>query len=372
MTSETKDYYKILGVSPSATGDEIKQAYRKKAMKYHPDRNSGKSKEEMVDSEQKFKRINEAYTILSDAQKRSAYDNFGDPSVGGGQDPFGGAGFPDLNDILNNFFGGQDSMQSQRGSDLGYQLTLSLEEAATGIEKEISVQKQSTCSTCHGSGARANSKPTTCSTCRGKGRVTLQQGFLAIQQTCPSCQGEGVSIDDPCKKCHGNGCHSDHASIKVRIPAGVDNGDRMRVSGKGDAGTRGNPSGDLYVDIQVSQHPIFERDGPDLHCQVPISFYHACVGGSVDVATLDKRVKLTIPPETQSGSMLRLRGKGMKTTRSSRQGDIICHINIETPVKLNKEQKELLKQLDHSINEDKMQHRPKTQSFLQRIKSLLG
>ncbi|MCP8352054.1 molecular chaperone DnaJ [Candidatus Synchoanobacter obligatus] len=373
-----KDFYELLGVDQNADDKTIKSAYKKLALKYHPDRLAGKGQDEIGNATKKFKAINEAYSVLSNKQKRQAYDSFGDPNASG-HNPFEGFGgqdgFPgmDLNDILNNFFGGGGGGHAQpnfQGSDLGYTLSLSLEEAASGIEKEIAVHKKDKCQSCQGSGSSAGSKTSTCATCRGQGKVTMQQGFMAIQQLCPSCHGEGVTISNPCQKCKGKGCYSQNCKIKVRIPAGVDTGDRMRVSGKGDAGVRNAPSGDLYISINVKAHRFFERDGSDLHCKVPISFYHACVGGDLDVATLSSTVKLKIPPETQSGTALRLRGKGIKNVKTNRTGDIICHINTETPVKLTAEQKDLLKSFEHSIQENTQQ--PQLKSFFERIKTILN
>jgi molecular chaperone DnaJ len=372
-----QDFYEILGVSRSASDQEIKSAYKKKALKYHPDRCAGKPADEIKASEQKFKEINEAYSVLSNKQKKQAYDNFGDPNAAGHNpfgDGFGQEGFPDINDILNSFFGGgggRSSAPNFQGSDLAYTLVLSLEEAALGIEKEITVQKKDACNTCQGSGGKPGSRPTTCSTCRGQGKVTMQQGFMAIQQLCPSCHGEGAVIDNPCSKCHGKGCYNQNSKIKVRIPAGVDNGDRMRVAGKGDAGIRNAPSGDLYISISVNEHNFFERDGVNLHCQVPISFYQACVGGEVKVATLTGSVNLKIPAETQSGSALRLKGKGIKSVKTNQTGDIICHVMVETPINLSKKQKILLGDFDESIQNNQQQH-PKTQSFFEKIKRMVN
>lgn len=374
-----KDFYKVLGVSRSASDSEIKSAYKRKALKYHPDRLAKKPAEEIKQAENKIKEINEAWSILSNKQKKQAYDQFGDPSAAG-QSPFGDGfgqeGFPDLNDILNNFFGGGSTgasgqSASFQGSDLGYTLTLSLSEAAFGIEKEINIKKKDPCDTCHGSGAKSGSKPSACGTCRGRGKVTMQQGFMAIQQLCPSCHGEGAVISNPCSKCQGKGCYNQNSTIKVRIPAGVDNGDRMRVAGKGDAGIRNAPSGDLYISISVSQHPFFERDGADLHCQVPISFYQACIGGEVEIATLDGLVNLKVPKETQSGASLRLRGMGIKSVKTNRTGDIICHVAVETPIKLTAEQRQLLKQLDEKMQNNQQQH-PKATSFFAKIKKIIS
>lgn len=370
-----KDFYDILGVSKNANEQEIKSAYRKKAMKYHPDRLSGKPKEEKDKAEEKFKEISEAYSVLSNAEKKQAYDQYGDPNAGG--NPFGGQGFGgedfDLNDILNSFFGGgqQGGPQSFRGDDLAYTLTLTLEEAASGVEKEISVTKKEHCGSCRGSGGKDGSKPNTCSTCKGSGKITMQQGFMAIQRLCSSCHGEGTTISNPCQKCHGKGCYDQPSQIKVRIPAGVDTGDRMRVANKGDAGIRNAPHGDLYINISVAKHALFKREGVNLHCEVPISFYHACIGGEIEVGTLTGTVKLKIPAETQSGSLLRLRHKGIKSVKTNQTGDIICHIVIETPVKLTSEQKAMIEKFDLSLQKNQRQQ-PKTQSFVERIKRMFG
>lgn len=379
-----KDFYTVLGVSRDATDSEIKSAYKRKALKYHPDRMAGKPEADIKAAEDKIKEINEAYSILSNQKKKAAYDQFGDPNAAGhnpfdGQNPFdgfGNGGF-DINDIIDNLFGGgggsgagAQAMNFQ-GSDLSYTLNLSLSEAAFGIEKDVQIKKKATCDLCNGSGAKAGSKPTTCPTCKGRGKVTMQQGFMAFQQLCPSCHGEGVVISNPCPKCQGKGCYNQSCTIKVRIPAGVDTGDRMRVAGKGDSGIRNAPSGDLYININVTQHPFFERNGADLHCQVPISFYQACVGAEIEVATLNSMVKLKIPAETQSGTSLRLRGMGIKSIKTNRTGDIMCHISVETPVKLSKEQKELLQGFNESIHQNQQQH-PKTSSFFQKIKQMIS
>lgn len=370
-----KDFYDILGVSKNASEQELKSAYRKKALKYHPDRMAGKSPEEAKKAEATFKEINEAYTTLSNPDKKRAYDQYGDANAAG--NPFGGgfdtSGFPDLSDILNNFFhGGQQSgPQSFQGDDRAYTMTLSLEEAASGVEKTISVTKKDPCTTCHGSGCNNGSQPTVCSHCNGTGKVTMRHGMMAIQQVCPSCHGEGFIIADPCQKCHGKGRYNQSSKIKVRIPSGVDTGDRMRVAGKGDAGIRNAQPGDLYININVSKHALFTREGAHLHCNVPISFYQACIGGKVEIATLTGTVALNIPPETQSGSLLRLKQKGIRSVKTNQIGDIICKVIVETPVKLTSEQKSMIQDFDKSI-EKNQKHRPKAQSFMERIKHMFG
>ncbi|MDC3181079.1 molecular chaperone DnaJ [Gammaproteobacteria bacterium] len=363
-----QDFYEVLGVDKSSSSEEIKRAYRKQAMRHHPDRNAGNK-----DSEQKLKEINEAYAVLSDENKRSQYDNFGHAGAEG----FGqGMDFGDinLNDIFEQFFGGgtggAGGSRSSRGADLAVSLTLSLHEAAHGVEKEVKIRKQAECDDCNGSGGAKGSKPTTCPMCRGSGRVSIQQGFLSIQQTCPKCHGQGQIISNPCRSCKGSGTSNKLSAIKVKIPSGVDNGDRMRVPGKGDMGAHGGPDGDLYIEIQVENHPVFKRDHTDLHCTIPVSFYQACLGGEVEVATLDKMIKLKIPKETQSGSLLRVRGAGIDSRKHNRKGDLICHIQVETPIRLSKAQQELLKTFDEQTQMN--QQRPKYESFMQSLKNLFN
>lgn len=372
--AEKKDYYEILNVSKNASEAEIKKAFKRLAMKYHPDRNP-----EDEEALARFKEAREAYDVLSDPQKRAAYDQFGhagvDPSAGmGGAGGFGGgASFADIfGDVFGDIFGGGGGARGGarvfRGADLRYNLELSLEEAVRGTEVSIRVPTQVQCEECGGSGARKGSSPQTCTTCGGHGQVRMQQGFFALQQTCPRCHGSGQIISDPCPACHGQGRVQKHKTLSVKVPAGVDNGDRIRLSGEGEAGENGGPPGDLYVHILVKEHPIFERDGNDLYCDVPISITSAALGGELEVPTLDGRVKLKIPPETQSGKMFRLRGKGVKSVRGNQAGDLMCRVQVETPVNLTKRQKELLQELDESMGKDHVHHSPRSSSWLDGVR----
>lgn len=373
--SQKRDFYEVLGVAKGASDSEIKKAFRKLAMKHHPDRNAGDK-----DSEAKFKEINEAYDVLSDAKKRQAYDQYGhagvDPNNMGGAGGFGGgaggAGFGDVfGDIFGDIFGGGrgpgGASQPQRGADLRYRLNISLEEAVHGATKKISIPSQVECKPCSGSGAKPGTKKKTCGTCQGQGAVRMQQGFFSVQQACPNCHGSGEMIETPCNNCRGQGHVQETKHLSVKIPAGVDDGDRVRLAGEGEMGEKGAPAGDLYVEVQVKQHEIFERDGNNLHCQVPVSFVLACLGGDIEVPTLDGRVKLKVPSETQSGKILRLRGKGVKPLRGSISGDLMCHIMVETPVNLSNEQKEILKQFDSKLDDGK-NHSPKSRGWFEGVK----
>lgn len=365
---QPRDYYEVLGVSRNAEQSEIKKAYRKLAMSYHPDRNPGDK-----EAEEKFKEIQKAYAVLSDPQKKSAYDNFGhagvDASAQGGH---GFGGFGDVfEDIFENIFSqgrGRSQQRGQRGADLQYNVQLTLEEAAFGKQVEITVPRQAACGECHGSGAKKGSKPKNCETCGGIGQVRIQQGFFSIQQTCPHCHGEGKVITDPCSACHGQGRVRESKRLTVKIPAGVDNGDRVRLSGEGEAGLMGGSSGDLYVQVNIKTHEIFERNEDDLQCEVPVSFATAALGGTIEVPTLQGRVTLKIPAETQTGKVFRLRGKGIKSVRSHTQGDLLCRIIVETPVNLSREQKEILTKFQDSLEGNDHSHSPKTSSWFDRVK----
>lgn len=365
---QQQDYYELLGVTPHADDAEIKKAYRKLAMKHHPDRNPDDK-----GAEEKFKEIQKAYAILSDKQKRAAYDQFGHAGVEGGAQGGGFGGFGDVfEDIFENIFsaGRGQSRQSraQRGSDLQYNLQLSLEEAAKGKQVEITVPRQGSCKTCDGTGAKKGTKQTSCKTCAGIGQVRVQQGFFSIQQTCPSCHGQGQIITDPCTDCRGQGRVKESKKLTVKIPAGVDNGDRVRLSGEGEGGAHGGGSGDLYVQVSIKPHSIFERHDSDLHCEVPINFTTAALGGSIEVPTLEGRVTLKIPAETQTGKTLRLRGKGVKSVRGHGVGDLLCTVVVETPVDLSSEQKELISKLHESLEGSKAKHSPRSSSWFDGVK----
>lgn len=366
-----RDYYEVLGLSKGADEKEIKKAYRRMAMKYHPDRNPDDK-----DAEAKFKEVSEAYEVLADSQKRQAYDQFGHAGVDG-QSGFGGAGagagsFSDIfGDVFGDIFGGaggggRGRSSVQRGSDLKYNMELTLEEAVRGVEKNIRVPTLVNCESCDGSGAKKGTSPITCTTCQGSGQVRMQQGFFAVQQTCPACSGAGKIIKDPCTSCYGRGVKEETKTLNVKVPPGVDTGDRIRLSGEGEAGRNGGPSGDLYVEVHVKKHAIFERDGANLYCEVPISIAEAALGGEMEVPTLDGRVKLKIPAETQTGKLFRLRGKGVKPVRGHSVGDLMCRVVVETPVNLTARQKELLSEFQGSL--DGKKHSPKSKGWFDGVK----
>ncbi|BBP01108.1 molecular chaperone DnaJ [Sulfuriferula nivalis] len=366
-----RDYYEVLGINRDASEEELKKAYRRLAMKYHPDRNPDNPK-----AEEQFKEAKTAYETLTDAQKRAAYDQYGHAGLDQGAGMGGGAGgFSDaFGDIFGDIFGGGGRGRSNvyRGADLQYNLEITLEEAARGTETKIRIPTQEECETCHGSGARPGTEATTCGTCGGHGQVRMQQGFFSIQQACPKCHGTGKVIPNPCTTCHGSGRVKKHKTLSVRIPSGVDNGDRIRLSGEGEAGVNGGPTGDLYVVIHLKAHSVFQRDHNDLHCEMPISFTTAALGGEIEIPTLDGHAKLKIPAETQSGKVFRLRGKGIQGVRTNAPGDLMCHVAIETPVNLTERQKELLRELESINQEDDARHSPKARSFMDKVKAFFA
>jgi len=372
-----RDYYEVLGVPKNASEDEIKKAYRKLAMKYHPDRNQGDAAKA---AEEKFKEAKEAYEMLSDAQKRAAYDQYGhagvDPNLRGGMggaEGFGGGFAEAFGDIFGDMFGGQrggarGGRQVYRGSDLSYAMEITLEEAANGKDAQTRIPSWDNCDTCHGSGAKPGTSPKTCGTCNGSGVVQMRQGFFSVQQTCPHCRGTGKIITEPCINCHGQGKVKRQKTLEVKIPAGIDDGMRIRSTGNGEPGTNGGPPGDLYIEIRTKKHDIFERDGDDLHCEVPVSFITAALGGEIEVPTLAGKAAIDIPEGTQAGKQFRLRGKGIKGIRASYPGDLYCHIVVETPVKLTEYQRKLLRDLEESLKKGGAKHSPSTESWTERLK----
>jgi molecular chaperone DnaJ len=364
-----RDYYQVLDVTRTATEVEIKKSYRRLAMKYHPDRNPNDQ-----EAEEKFKEAKEAYEVLTDAEKRAIYDQHGHEGLtarGGGGGFSAADAFSDIfGDVFGDIFGGvrRGGRQVYRGADLRYDLELALEQAVFGHETEIEFTTLGECDTCHGSGAAPGSKTVTCDTCNGIGQVRMQQGFFSVQQTCPRCKGRGQVISDPCQTCAGQGRVRRKKTLQVKIPAGVDNGDRIRLAGEGEAGRNGGPAGDLYVEVRVREHPIFERDGSHLSCEVPISFVTAALGGTVEVPTLGGNVELKVPSETQSGRVFRLREKGVKPVRGGPTGDLFCRIVVETPVRLTDEQKDLLRQFDETMRKSTRDHSPREQTWLDGVK----
>jgi molecular chaperone DnaJ len=371
-----RDYYEVLGVTREASDDDLKKAYRKLAMKHHPDRNP-----DNPSAEERFKEAKEAYEVLSDPNKRSAYDQYGhagvDPTAAGagGFGP-GFGGFADaFSDIFGDIFGGGRGggrSNVYRGADLRYNLEISLEDAARGTETRIRIPTMEECESCKGSGAKPGTQPKVCPTCGGAGQVRIQQGFFSIQQTCPKCHGSGRVIPEPCPTCRGAGRVKQHKTLSVKIPSGIDNGDRIRLSGEGEHGVNGGPPGDLYVQIHVKRHPVFEREGDDLHCEMPISFTTAALGGEIEIPTLDGAAKIRVPHETQSGKVFRLRGKGIKGVRSSAPGDLMCHVVVETPVNLTDAQKDLLREFEAISQKNADRHNPRAKSWMDKVREFFG
>ncbi len=378
-------YYEVLTVERTATGEEIKKSYRKLAVKFHPDKNPGDHT-----AEEKFKELGEAYDVLSDEQKRAAYDRFGHAAFtqggggargggGGFHDPFdifrdvfgGGAGGGGMGNIFEQFFGGggggrgAEKESRQRGSDLRYDMQITLDEAAFGVEKEVEISKLDTCASCNGAGAEPGSRVVSCQTCQGRGQVISSRGFFQVSQTCPRCRGTGQTIERPCAKCRGEGRAELTRRIKIKIPAGIDDGSRLRVTGNGEAGIRGGPRGDLYVVIHVKEHDIFERDGENLYCEVPVSFSTAALGGEIHVPTLEGPAELKVPAGTQSGTVFKLRGKGMTVLNNSGRGDLMARLNIAVPQKLTTEQRKKLQEFAELIGEELP---PPEKSFIERAK----
>jgi molecular chaperone DnaJ len=374
-----RDYYQVLGVNRDAPEDEIKKAFRKLAMKHHPDRNTDGDHKE---SEEKFKEAKEAYEILCDSKKRATYDQFGhagvDPSAGMGAGGAGGfGGFADaFGDIFGDLFGGGRTGRGAngvyRGSDLRFNLEITLEDAARGTEAKIRIPTMQECETCKGTGAKPGTKPITCTTCHGHGQVRMSQGFFSIQQTCPECNGSGKIVPEPCKTCNGAGRVRHQKTLSVKIPQGVDQDDRIRLAGEGEPGVNGGPAGDLYVVMNIKPHPVFSRDAADLHCEMPISFATAALGGSVDIPTLDGKAQIRIPPETQSGQTFRLRNKGIKPVRGSTPGDLYCHVAIETPVHLTARQKDLLREFEEISAQNAERHNPRAKSFMDKVREFFA
>lgn len=377
-----RDYYESLGVAKNASDEDIKKAYRKLAMKHHPDRNQG---DDAKKAEEKFKEGKEAYEMLSDPQKRAAYDQYGhagvDPNMGGrpGAGADGMGGFAEaFGDIFGDIFGGAGGPQRRggggqqvfRGSDLSYTMDITLEEAAAGKDTQIRIPAYEACEPCKGSGAKPGTSAKVCGSCNGSGAVTMRQGFFSIQQTCPTCRGTGKVIPEPCTVCSGQGRIKKNKTLEVKIPAGINEGMRIRSAGNGEPGTNGGPAGDLYIEIRVKQHEIFERDGDDLHCTAPVSMITAALGGQVQVPTLGGQAEIDLPEGTQHGKTFRLRGKGIKGLRSSYPGDLYCHVTVETPIKLTEHQRKLLKELEESFQKGGDKHSPNSKSWSDRVKDI--
>lgn len=376
MSVEEKDYYGILGVSRSASQEELRKAYRNLAKQYHPDANPDDRS-----AEERFKEVTEAYEVLRDPQKREAYDRFGVAGVKGGfQSAGGGADFDIFGDslfgdIFESFFGGGARARGgrgprpQAGADISYRMSISLEEAASGVEKTIEVPRSETCSACGGSGAKPGTEPETCPKCHGRGQLLYSQGFLSVSRPCDRCEGRGKTISDPCKECRGSGRVRTTRKIKVNVPAGAETGLRLRMTNEGELGRHGGPPGDLYIMIEVEEHPLFERDGDDLLCEFPISFPQAALGSQIEVPTLNGKVRLKIPAGTQSGKIFRLRGKGVVSLRGYGHGDLLVRVVVEVPTKLSSQQRELIQQLAETQEKESG---PLSQSFLEKVKKVFG
>lgn len=377
-----QDYYEVLGVARDASDDEIKKAYRRLAMKYHPDRNNGDKQ-----AEEKFKQVGEAYSILSDPQKRAAYDRYGkagvDPNAAGGFGGFGGfgqaqGGFGDFSDIFSEIFGGgagggrRGGPKVFRGADVSYSLEITLEQAVAGAKTDIRVPVWEECETCHGSGCKTGTSKKTCPHCGGSGTININRGFLQVQQTCPYCHGTGEIISDPCPDCQGRGRNRKTKTLEINIPAGINDGQRIRIQGKGEPGPNGGPCGDLFVQVFIKPHEIFQRDGDDLHADLPLSYATAALGGEVSVPTMGTEARITIPEGTQTGKIFRLRGKGVPHLHGGGSGDLYVHAFVETPVNLTNKQKKLLKEFDESIKEGGTKHSPQSTSFLDKMKKFFS
>jgi molecular chaperone DnaJ len=375
-----RDFYEVLGVPKNASDEELKKAYRKLAMKHHPDRNQGDAAKA---AEERFKEAKEAYEMLSDPQKKAAYDQYGhagvDPNLRGGAagtegfEGFSGA----FGDIFGDIFGGQRGAQRggrqvYRGADLSYAMEIDLEEAAAGKESQIRIPSWDNCDICKGSGAKPGTSVKTCTTCHGQGVVQMRQGFFSVQQTCPHCHGSGKIVPEPCIACAGQGKLKKQKTLEIKIPSGIDDGQRIRSSGNGEPGQNGGPSGDLYIEIRLRKHDIFEREADDLHCHVPVPMTTASLGGEIDVPTLAGKATIDLPEGTQSGKTFRLRGKGIKGVRSSYPGDLYCHVAVETPVKLTEHQRKLLKELDESFKKGGNKHSPNDQGWFEKAKSFFS
>lgn len=376
-----QDYYEVLGVAKGASEEEIKKAYRRLAMKYHPDRNNGDK-----EAEEKFKAVGEAYAILGDPQKRAAYDRYGkagvDPNAAGGFGGFGGfggqGGFGDFGDIFSEIFGGGAQRQARRGpqvfrgADTSYSLEISLEQAVKGAKTDIRVPVWEECTSCHGTGCKPGTGKKACSHCGGTGTITTRNGFLQVQQTCPYCHGTGEIISDPCPECRGLGRIRKTKTLEVAIPAGINHGQRIRIQGKGEPGLNGGPNGDLFVQILVREHEIFQREGDDLHADLPISFATSALGGEVSVPTMDTEARISIPEGTQTGKVFRLRGKGVPNLHTREPGDLFVHVYVETPVNLTAKQKKLLKEFDETLKSAGNKHSPQSMNFIDKMKKFFS